>query len=224
MQVAGEEAYQLLFTLPSVERDLRVWEFCQILRERLSNASRSEIQQKLKPIGRVFGRLAAWSGFAAGILACSGLLPSERSWVPQNFVLSEVDGGYGAFRVDHTSTKYIGREAATKEIMGYIKAAEEERDLSRFFGFQLAMFPEAFQAAAFFPELTDKLPVPKQLSPQERVFAYYADEAPRNPPWDASGIDKSHLAAFMTGVKSFESPRGATGLAIPESYLREILE
>ena len=225
MKVAGEEAYQLLFALPSAERDLRIWEFCQLLRERLAKASRSEIQQKLKPIGRIFGRFAAWSGFATGILASYGLLPSERSWVPQNFVLSEVDGGYGALRVDHTSTKYVGREAAAKEITGYIKSVEEKKDISRFFGFQFTMFPEAFQVAALFPERTDELPVPKSLSPQERVFAYYSDEVPRNPPWDASEIDKSHLAAFMMGIKSLEFDRNAAGtLAIPESYLRVVLE
>jgi len=219
---AGEDAYQMLFKLPNAESDLRVWEFTQILRERLKNASRDELKEKEQYIKRIFGRFAAWAGTSAGIMMHAGILPTKGSWAPQNFVISEVEDGYGIFRVDHTSTEYVGKEKAHDEIMGYINGAEAKRNMGYFFGYQFVLFPEAVSIAAHYPELTNNLPVPQGLTPIDKIFTYYISGEPRQPPWDAESIDKGHLATFMMGLQAFGQKDAGTQLKIPAEYFEKV--
>jgi hypothetical protein len=117
IEIGGEPTYQTFFRLPQLGSDLRVLEFMELLTARLDQCTTQQIREKSKNISRLFGRFIYWAGVNTGILAASELLPTKNSFVPQNWVISPVEKGYGLFRVDHTSTEITDHKKVLKTLM-----------------------------------------------------------------------------------------------------------
>jgi len=111
-----ENEMQNLYEIPSLDSDLRLEEFNQLLRERLNKCDAKELEQKTRQIFKLYHRILTWVGWDIRMLIGNKLKPSPRSWVPQNHIISKVDGGYGIFRVDHTST-VLKEDLEAKSVM-----------------------------------------------------------------------------------------------------------
>lgn len=116
LEVEGRKTYQSVFSLPRKESDFRVKEFEKLLTEKLDHSSPYEIAKKSKNINRLFGRFIYWAGVNTAFLVSSELLPTDSSFVSQNWVISRYNRGYGLFRVDHSSTKSVKAEEVFKEL------------------------------------------------------------------------------------------------------------
>jgi hypothetical protein len=97
--------YQLYFDIAHVEDDLRVEEVNQLIREELRHMTAEQIREREPDVLKLYHRFMQWLGFSTKCLAVSRLLPTSSSFASQNYVVSAVRGGYGIFRVDHTSTE-----------------------------------------------------------------------------------------------------------------------
>jgi len=137
----GEKTYQTAFRLPSLEVDFRTHEFISLLTERLDQCSPDEIAAKSKNIGRLFGRFIYWAGINTGIFASLGMLPIESSFFPQNWVISRYKGGYGIFRVDHTSTEFTDQNTC-------LNALTKEKDGLSFMLNEFSVYPSRVQVAS----------------------------------------------------------------------------
>jgi len=211
-----DESYQIVFKLPQLESDLRVYEFMRLAEARLGRASRDEISDKLPAIKRIFGRFAAWTGYTMFVLASRGLTPTESSWAPQNFVLHRIGDSYGAYRVDHTSTRYEGQDNVVASMTELVKDAIDQK-AAEFPFYQFTFIPEAAIIAAEHPEMTDSLHVDKSLSPFQRVIAYYANN------YGKPTLSLGNMRTFMQTYCA-TGPRQGTELLIPEEYFRKVLE
>jgi hypothetical protein len=100
----NEMTCQLYLDLPRIEDDLRVEEFNALLKAKFNQLSEKEIKERERDILKLYHRFMHWHGFTTKCLTECKLLPTYESFVPQNYVISKVRGGYGLFRVDHTST------------------------------------------------------------------------------------------------------------------------
>ncbi len=96
---------QNLYEIPSLDSDLRLEEFDHLMKDRLNRCSLKKLENKSNNIFKLYSRFLVWEGWNLGLLARNKLEPSPNSWVPQNFVISKYENGYGIFRVDHTSTR-----------------------------------------------------------------------------------------------------------------------
>ncbi|MEK6909861.1 MAG: hypothetical protein AABW61_02160, partial [Candidatus Aenigmatarchaeota archaeon] len=90
----GVEAYQILFRLNSLESDLRVDEFSQLVRERLNQCSVEELEARQRDVIKLYGRFCIWAGLNARILHDLNRQPTTSSFAEQNFVISRVGDGY----------------------------------------------------------------------------------------------------------------------------------
>lgn len=118
----GVEAYQILFKLNSLESDLRVDEFSQLLRERLNQCSVEELEARHRDVIKLYGRFCIWAGLNARILHDLNRQPTTSSFAEQNFVISRVGDGYGVLRVDHTST--VRSDMSKEELGKYLRDAD----------------------------------------------------------------------------------------------------
>jgi len=116
-QTSDIKTYQTAFRLPRPEADLRVHEYMALLTERLDSCSQEEIKEKTQNINRLFGRMIYWIGINVNIFSATGILPKIESFHPQNWVISRYHGGYGIFRVDHTSTRVTNTEEVIRELL-----------------------------------------------------------------------------------------------------------
>ncbi|MBI2233055.1 MAG: hypothetical protein HYU56_03990 [Candidatus Aenigmarchaeota archaeon] len=131
----GGPTVQLYFDLPSVEDDLRVEELNGLLRAKMNRLSSQEIKEREGDVLKLYHRFMQWHGFSARCLTISKLLPTPESFVPQNYVISHVKGGYGLFRVDHTSTvpKDVDDEKAVfEELVRRISKGQSDGPISTF--------------------------------------------------------------------------------------------
>jgi len=203
-----EDVYQVVFKLNKPETDLRVSEFDALLTERLDQCSPTEIKSKVKNINRLYGRLISWAGFNTAILALNGLLPTNPSFVPQNWVISPVEGGYGIFRVDHSSTK-INKDS--KEVIEEL--LKERNGLPNCIN-EFSIMSERVQVAAD-PKLF--LPKEKRNMKFSQILLNTNDIAV-----DYSKIIEAHKNVFFMGmglIPMFKCPP-----AITEEMFREALE
>ena len=220
----GDNSYQLLFRLHAMESDFRLYEFMMMAEERLLRATRDELADKLMYVKRTFGRMVAWTGYAMGIMAMGGMVPTKASWAPQNYVLHSTGEGYGAFRVDHTSTRNVGA-AAVDEFGRWIEKGLKLKD-SLFPTFDFSFIPEAAEIAVNYPELTDTIGVDRSLSPFGRVMQYYRirEGLPTRSLANMQGVMDSHARVFTMGFFTASDPSKVKGLSIPEEYFRKVLE
>ena len=131
----GGPTVQLYFDLPKVEDDLRVEELNGLFRKKMNRLSAQEIKEKEGDVLKLYHRFMQWHGFSARCLTISKLLPTPESFVPQNYVISHVKGGYGLFRVDHTSTvpKDVDDEKAVfEELLRRISKGRSDGPISTF--------------------------------------------------------------------------------------------
>jgi hypothetical protein len=223
MTEISEDAYQMLFSLPSFESDLRVHEFVGILSRKLATAPREELKEKLLYVKRIFGRFIGWSGYAMGSLLNCGLVPTDASWATQNYVLHKIENDYGMFRVDHTSTEHDDHQEIEK-FAAWIKNWIDGKE-PYFPSFMFSFIPEAVETAALYPEVTDNLPVDQSLSPFQRVMEYYSrTSVPQQPVMDVSRVIESHKKAFLMGMQCASQTASAKGMAIPEEYFIRVLQ
>lgn len=141
IEVDGKRTYQTAFKLPSIGADLRVNEWDSLLTERLDQCTPNEINAKRTAINRLYGRFVYWAGVNVAALSCAGLSPTALSFVPQNWVISKYEEGYGIFRVDHTSTRKVDPKTAMEKLM------EKEHDLPHIVN-NFSVFPGRVQVAA----------------------------------------------------------------------------
>lgn len=125
----GAESYQILFKLSSLDSDLRVEEFSQLVRERLDHCFAEELQAKRRDVIKLYGRFCIWAGLNARILADLNRKPTAPSFAEQNFVISRVGDGYGVLRVDHTST--VKSDLSRGELVKYLRDADREQGFYR---------------------------------------------------------------------------------------------
>ena len=101
----GKPCSTLVFSLPSVESDLRFGEIYRLFHLQLKFASPEELADISNDLGDFCEKLTTWHGFVTGIMHRNSLVPHETSHQHQNYVLSHVsDTEIGLSRVDHTST------------------------------------------------------------------------------------------------------------------------
>ncbi|GEM_PF-2485147 len=222
LDINGGNFYQMLFELPSIESDLRVNEFMNILEQKLSQANREELQEKFATVKRIFGRFIAWTGYAMGIMVSNGLVPVKSSWAPQNYVLHKVGSGYGAFRVDHSSTAHDDA-VSIEEFSGWVEKGVRWQD-SYFPTIQFSFVPEAAEIAARYPEVAKKLPY--DGSPFVKVLEYYKSDNGKPKPslMDMSLVFDSYQKVFVMGLACAARKFPAASMAIPEEYLIKVLE
>ncbi len=220
-----DDSYQLLFKLHGMESDFRLYEFMRMVEKRLSEATREEIADRLMYVKRTFGRMVAWAGYAMGIMMMGGIVPTRASWAPQNFVLHNTGGGYGTFRVDHTSTENVGVDNAVDKFKKWMAKGLKYED-PFFPTHDYSFVPEAAEIAAKYPEFTDNMPVDQSLTPFGRVLYYYRSREgmPTRSLTDARTMMEAHANVFRIGFFMASDPPKAKEMAIPEEYFRRILE
>lgn len=141
VECKGEPTYQTAFRLPRLEADLRVHEFDSLLTEILDACSPSEVAAKSRAVCRLYGRFIYWAGLNAGILTTAGLLPTQSSFHPQNWVINRYKEGYGIFRVDHTSTIIVDEQQALEDL------TSQKGGVPHIIN-EFSIFPSRVQAAA----------------------------------------------------------------------------
>lgn len=187
IEVAGRRTYQAAFTLPSLESDFRTHEWNSLLTERLDECSSEEIAAKSRNINRLYGRFIYWAGINAAILAVSGLLPTETSFVPQNWVISKYRNGYGLFRIDHTSTKIVDPREVWKSL------TEKKEGTPRMIN-EFSVFASRVQVAASPEKLLAKNMRKRKF--REILFADKGIQA------DERRLLEVHMNAFNLGMQS----------------------
>lgn len=213
-----DDAYQILFRMPSLESDLRVSEFMALMEDRLSQMPQEQLAGVLTPLRRIFGRLVGWMGYSMETLLQNSLVPTKSSWVPQNMVLHEVGNGYGAFRVDHTST-------AGDNVDKYGAWLDKNLGDPDFPGNMFSFIVEAAEIGAKYPEVAKNLPG-RGLSPFGRVMKYYrASEGkdPARPLVDVTPLFDAHQKTFQMG-RMCADRNMPLSISIPEEHIRKIFE
>ncbi len=172
--------------MPRKEAYFRVKEFESLLTRRLDQCNSMKIAEKDKNISRLFGRFIYWTGVNTSFLSLAGLLPTENSFCPQNWVISRYDNGYGLFRVDHTSTKVVSEREA---LQGRIKEEDELPHIINNF----SVFPSRVKIAA-----NQKAFLGKNTKRKFSEILTTKKEIPA----DETSIIQSHKTVFMMGVAS----------------------
>ena len=105
IQWHGKPCSTLVFSLPSLESDLRFEEIFRLGFLHLKFAAPEELQDLKQILGDFLDKLTTWYGFTTAAMEKNKLMHSIPSHQHQNFVLCHVtDTEIGAARVDHTST------------------------------------------------------------------------------------------------------------------------
>ncbi|MFH1631002.1 MAG: hypothetical protein ABIA21_02150 [Candidatus Aenigmatarchaeota archaeon] len=203
-----EELCQIRYELPVVEDDLRVLEFSMLLKERLDEMTPHEIEELEKPIMKLYHRICLWHGLGIRIMIDQGILPLAESFEPQNYVISEQGGGYGIFRVDHTSTEIVNmhRDDLLDELLKRVQKHQTNGFLAPF-----ARIPTAVTIAAHYSDQ-----VPPDTSPLfERCYHFMSSVC------DSLGLYAHYLNALNT---SFSIGLSGAGELIEKKWFRQLLE
>lgn len=213
----GGDIYQMLYKLPSIESDLRVSEILELIEDHLSNASQKTLQDKTVAVNRLCGRIVAWIGYSMQTLYDNNLVPTEASWAMQNMVFHHIGNGYGAFRVDHTST-----QADNHGILeDFHDRMEKNFDDPNFPAYQVSFLTEAVQIGANFPQIADNLP-DRHLTPFKRVIDYYT-KGYDEPLTNITQLVNSHRNVFQIG-RTCAKNGSSNALAISEQLLMDIFK
>ncbi len=101
----GEPCATIVFSLPTLESDLRFDEFFMLAKNHLKYSSIEQAKEIKEDLGNFLKKITSWHGFLTNVMAENHLSPDITSHQYQNHVLSHIKGSdLGVSRVDHTST------------------------------------------------------------------------------------------------------------------------
>ncbi|MDP2925693.1 MAG: hypothetical protein Q8N99_04950 [Nanoarchaeota archaeon] len=140
IQFHGQPCSTLVFSLPSLESDLRFAEFYRFAFLHLKFATPDELEDIKTKFGNFLSDLTSWHGFLTLAMAENRLAPTTDSFQNQNYVICHVTNNQvGISRVDHTSTvvdRDKGREHA--RLMDRHSAFFADQELSLFHALELS--------------------------------------------------------------------------------------